>query len=170
MSRLVHIEKFSQQKWFLLVIAFFASLDAFVFFIPTEALLIAAALVNPKRWAWTAFWVSVGSAFGATLLGFLASRYGSGFVSHLFPELLRSKVWLHSVHVIQHHGSWGLTVVSLSPVPQHAAVAIAGLAHLSVVKIFLAVLLGRAIKYSAIAWCAINAPNVLRKLRILPKI
>jgi membrane protein YqaA with SNARE-associated domain len=146
-----------------------AAVDAFVFFVPNEMLLIPAVLMRRKHWFGIALWTSVGSAIGAALFGYLTSQYGEIVVNFLFPSLLNSKTWLDSAQIVNEHGSWGLAVISLSPLPQHAAVAIAGLAHLSTSRIFLAVLLGRAIKYLFLAWCCIHSPRLLEKLRILPK-
>src|SRR6185437_10352303 len=88
-----------------------------------------------------------------------------------FPSLLRSKQWTRAVPIIQRHGTWGLALISLSPVPQHAAVAIAGLVHLPSPKVFLAVLAGRIPKYLLISWGSIKIPeNSSRPRRWISKI
>jgi membrane protein YqaA with SNARE-associated domain len=154
-------------KWYSIVIAVLAALDAFVFFVPNEALLISAVFGRSKHWVTTALAMSFGSAAGAALFGFLASRYGEVLVRSLFPSLLSSRSWVDSVRFIHRHGGWGLAVISLSPLPQHAAVAIAGLAHLSVKKIFLSVFAGRSLKYFILAWCSVRSqglPSLLKRL------
>jgi membrane protein YqaA with SNARE-associated domain len=167
MKILARFEKFGRNPWYPLLVALLAALDAFVIFIPNDALLISAVLARPQRWVSITFWVTLGSAVGAAIFGFLASRYGTPLVHSVFPKIMDSKTWAEAIHVIHRHGSWGLAAISFSPLPQHAAVAIAGLAHLSYRKIFLAVLLGRLIKYLIIARCSLHAPHLLRKFGIM---
>ncbi len=163
------IEKYASSRWFTAIVAFLAAADAFVVFVPTDILLIAAVLARRKRWLAIALWVIVGSAIGAGVFGFLASKYGPAFVNYIFPSLQDTQAWTDSAGIMRKYGFWGLAVISLGPLPQHAAVAFAGVVHLSVVEIFFAVLLGRSIKYILIAWCCVHAPNVLRKLGILKR-
>jgi membrane protein YqaA with SNARE-associated domain len=161
------LKRFATHRGYPLLVAFLVFLDAFVFFIPNEALIISAVLLRPDRWLSTSLESTVSSAAGAAVFGFLASAYGDSFVNYLFPSILKSGAWLRSAEILQHHGIWGLALISFSPLPQHAAVGVAGLAHLSALQIFLAVLLGRGVKYVATGWCAVHAPHILRKLRIL---
>jgi membrane protein YqaA with SNARE-associated domain len=155
--------RFAGRRGYSLLVASLALLDAFVLFVPNEALLVSAVLARREHWLRIAAWVSVGSALGAALFGFLCSRYGSALVSLLFPSLLSSKGWTHSAHFIRHHAIWGLALISLSPLPQHAAVAIAGLAHISVKRIFFSVLLGRSLKYFLVAWLCQHTSHLWKR-------
>lgn len=170
MKRLRHffseLEKFANRKWYVYFISILAAVDAFVVFIPNEGLLISAVIASPKAWIKIAFGMSVGSAIGAAIFGFLMGQYGEALINLLFPSLLTSESWRKSAQLLRHHGLWGLAVISFSPLPQHAAVAIAGLIHLSFWKIFLAVLVGRILKYFLFAWIAVRAPHLLHKMRI----
>ncbi len=62
---LKRLEEFSSHRLYTVIIACLAGLDAFVFIVPNEALLIVAVLARPKRWIWTALWVSLGSSVGS---------------------------------------------------------------------------------------------------------
>ncbi len=178
--RVETLGQLAERTWYLPLVAFLSALDAYVLVVPNEALLIPAVLAHANRpetrrrfgrlsWLPSALWVTVGSALGAASFAVLTSLYGEQFVEHFFPNALHSKEWLDSVKVIQRHGGWGLALVSLSPFPQHPAVAIAGLAKMNALVVFLAVFLGRLLKYGFFAWAAVNSPEILRKLRILPR-
>jgi membrane protein YqaA with SNARE-associated domain len=160
------LQKFASRKWFLPLVAVLSALDAFIVFIPNDALLISAVLVRRNHWIRTALWVSIGSAIGAAACAWLISLYGDSLVNQLFPKLLDSKTWLDSSRVIQQHGSWGLAAVSLSPFPQHAAIAIAGLAHLQPFTVLGSVLLGRTLKYVFVAWCSTHSPKLFQRSKV----
>ncbi len=159
----LNLQRFASQGWFAPLVAVLAALDAIIVFIPVEALLVSAVIVRPKHWARIALVVSVGSATGAAGCAWLVSQYGEGLVNQLFPALLQSKSWLESSQVIQEHGTWGLAVISLSPIPQQAAVVIAGLAHLQPMIVLLSVFVGRALKYLFFAWCSVHSSKFIRR-------
>ncbi|MEO7162476.1 MAG: hypothetical protein ABI041_06120, partial [Bdellovibrionia bacterium] len=70
----VSLQKFANRKWFISLVSILAALDAFVIFIPNEALLISAVIVRPKHWLRIALWVSVGSAIGAAVFAWMVSQ------------------------------------------------------------------------------------------------
>ncbi len=166
LTHLTRLQRFATRPWYVAAIAGLAALDAFVVFIPVEALMFPAVLTRRSRWLGTTLWISLGSAIGATLFGLFCREYGTPFLHALFPELLGSRSWQDMERTIQAHGGWGLALVSLSFLPQHPAVAFAGLAHLPLRTIFLAVLAGRALKYLVLSWAVIRFPR--RGSRFLP--
>src|SRR5215210_125126 len=87
------LNSFADRWWYSPLVAFLAAMDAYVMFIPNEALLLPAILVKPKRWAWTALLVTFGSAIGATSFAWLASILGDAFVLKLAPGIFESKTW-----------------------------------------------------------------------------
>jgi membrane protein YqaA with SNARE-associated domain len=167
---ILFVEKYSSYWWYGPLLAFLAAIDAYVFVVSVEAFLLPAVLAKPKNWPYAALWGTVGSTIGATSFAMLTSKYGEGIVQHFFPKLLHSKSWAHAVVYITNHGAFGLAFISVGPLPQHAAVAIAGLAHMHVLDIVAAVFVGRGIKYFFLAYLASHSPQVLRKLKILPEI
>ena len=163
------LERFAQSWWYPAIVAGLAAADAFIFVVPIEVLLVPAVLAHRKRWLLTAFWVTLGSAIGAVALAYLAGSYGIEFMEHFMPKILHDHAWNDSMDYLNRHGALGLGIISLSPFPQHAAVAVAGLAHMSSIKVFVAVLAGRFVKYEFIAWALMYSPKLLRKLGIRVK-
>ena len=161
------IKASSTKKWYLPVAAFFTFMDAFIPVVPNEAFLVLAVLPRPKKWFDVSALFAFASALGATALAALISFFGQPVILYFFPELLHSQTWQNSIHWMQVNGAWGLSLVALSPFPQHGAVAILGLAHSPLAIIFLSVFMGRFLKYGLVAWCAVHSPNILRKLKVI---
>jgi len=160
------LTRFARTPWYLPVLVLAVAADAYVFMVPTEALLIPAVLMKPKRWFSTAFVVSLASAIGAASFSILTTRYGEPWMRHLFPSAFGSQYWQRFGDFMKLRGGVGLGLISLSPFPQHAAVALAGLARLKGWTVFLAVLLGRLPKYLLVAWLSLHSPKILRKMGI----
>jgi membrane protein YqaA with SNARE-associated domain len=160
---------FIRGRWAVPLVAIMAALDAFLLVIPNDALLIAAVLAQPKRWIRITLWITIGSTVGAVIFAGLVSHFGEEMLRHFMPSLMESQHWLDFANLVHRHGLWGLTLVSLGPLPQQTGVAIAGLSNMPLHQVAIGVFLGRFVKYLLIAWCAVHAPNVLRRLKILPK-
>lgn len=164
---IIFLEQFSGRWWYGPLIAFLAAADAYVFVVSVEALLLPAVMVRPKKWAISSMWATIGSSVGATSFAYLTSLYGEAIVNHFMPGALYSKSWLESSRYINQHGFLGLGFISLGPLPQHVAVAIAGLAHMNLDEIFLAIFIGRGLKYFFLSWAVVHSPKLLRRLRIM---
>ena len=164
-----HLSRYADRWWYSLLMAGLSAADAYLVIVPNEAILVAAVLIDRRRWLRMSSWMAVGSAAGATSLAWLASIYGNRLIHSLWPSLRDAKTWLDSIRMIHDYGAWGLGLISFSPLPQHAAVIIAGLAHMDALTIFLSVLIGRALKYVLLAWGTARAPHVLRKWRLIPR-
>jgi membrane protein YqaA with SNARE-associated domain len=164
---LIQVQSFAGRKWYLALISLLSALDAYLLFVPNEALLIPAVLSQPRLWKRTAFFVTLGSAVGATSFAFFAGYYGEAFIQSVFPGLLNSQSWNRTVHWLQEHGVVGMVFISLGPFPQHPAVAMAGLAHLPLFKLAGSVFLGRILKYGVIAWCVSHSSQISGKFNFL---
>lgn len=162
------IGRYAKRWWFAPLVAVLSAADAFLLVVPNEPILVAAVTARPKRWLSIGIWATVGSAVGAAVFAWLVSL-GSGWLIGLFhlSKLRHTHTWIDSVKAIRRFGLWGLALVSLSPLPQHPAVLIAGLVQMSVLDVFIAVLLGRAPKYLGIAYLAAKAPKKLRKWHLI---
>ncbi len=148
------------------MLALLAAADAYVFVVSVEALLLPAVVVRPKKWILASTWATVGSTIGATSFAYLASLYGESVVTYFIPNAFTSKSWIDSSRYISEHGYLGLGFISVGPLPQHVAVAIAGLAHMKMNQVFFAVLIGRGIKYFFLSWAVIHSPKILKRLKI----
>jgi len=159
LTHLSRLQQYAARPWYVALISVLAALDAYVVFIPVEALMFPAVLTRRHRWLGTTLWITLGSAVGATSFAWFCREYGAPLLHQLFPDMLDSRAWQDAERTIQTHGGWGLALISLSFVPQHPAVAIAGLARLPLRTIFLSVLAGRVVKYIVLSWAVIRFPR-----------
>lgn len=157
-------QHYANRWWYAPLIGLGAGLDAFIIVIPTDALMISAILLCPKRWISTFLSVSIGSTLGATSLAAVIYVGGMPLVEKICPGLSQSGFWIWTESFMQNHGLWAVFVIALSPLVQHPAIALAGLVKLPLLKVALAVFCGRAIKYCLLGWIASHAPKLLHRL------
>lgn len=158
------MEAYANRWWYGPLIAFLAFLDSFVIVIPTDGLLVSAAMLAPRRWISTALLVSFGSALGAAGLAFLLARHGLPLLLYFQPDIESTKSWIYTARLMERWGIWTVFAISVTPVMQQPAVALAALARNPIVPIFLASFAGRVIKFGLLAWLGTHAPGVLGKL------
>jgi membrane protein YqaA with SNARE-associated domain len=161
---LARLKTFANRPWYAPMVGFFAGADQFIIVVPIEWLIIPGVLVRPKRWLGTALWVSTGCALGALALASVTDIYGQPFIEHAMPSLSHSPHWNQYLGYLQHGSAWALALIALSPLPQQPAVALAGLTHMPLLHVFVAVWFGRSLKYGFVAWASSHAPRLLGKI------
>lgn len=150
--------------WYTPLIALLAAADAFVVVIPTDGLLVSACMLNPRRWIYTVFLVTLGSTMGAWTLAWLLEIHGLPLLLQIVPGIEQSSAWIWSDKMMDQWGSIALFLVALSPFAQHPAVALAALSGMPLWDIFLLVFAGRILKYGLWGWISTHAPKLLKKV------
>jgi membrane protein YqaA with SNARE-associated domain len=164
-QKLMHVlQRYAGHWWYPPLIGFLAFADLFILVVPTDAILVSAVLLSPRRWIYTGLMVALGSSFGAAALALLLRYQGLPFLLHIYPGIDHSAAWKTAIHLVEQWGAWGLFGVAISPIPQHAAIAVAALTGMSGLVIFASVMAGRSIKYLFLAWLASHAPKLLSKV------
>jgi membrane protein YqaA with SNARE-associated domain len=158
------VEGYANRWWYSPLIAVLAAADSFVVIVPTDGLLVSAAMLAPRRWISTALFVSVGSSLGALGLALVLERHGLPWLLYFQPDIQQTSAWIYTDRLMDAWGSWAIFAVSLTPIMQQPAVALAALAGRPMGEIFFAALAGRAVKYGLLAWVSTHAPGVLGKL------
>ena len=161
---MAQLGKHADRWWYPPVIGLLACADLFILIIPTDAILISAVLVAPKRWLVIGTMVAAGSALGAILLTLLLRYEGMPWLLHFYPGIDHTKSWATATHLVESWGGWGLFGIALSPIPQHAAIAVAAITGLGIPTIFVTVFAGRTIKYVAFSYLASHAPKLLGRI------
>ena len=164
----IRVEASVDKLWFIPLFGFLSGSDLFIAFVPIDAILISSTFLRPRKWV--AFFVAaaVGSAIGAVLLGYVAQVYSESAVDFFVHGGHHSKSWLHTVQYLNDHGAWALALISFGPIPQQPAVILCGIAKMPLYKIFFSILGARLLKYGGFGWCALHAPRLLKKLKIVP--
>lgn len=158
------LQKHVQSWWYPPLIAFLALIDNVVIVVPTDGLLVSATILNPKRWIYIALMVTVGSACGALVLGYLLELHGLPLLLEWFPDIAQSKTWQVTDHLMDRWGTLALFAVALSPMMQQPAIILAALAGMPLLELFGIVFVGRMLKYLTLAWISTHAPGLLTRL------
>jgi membrane protein YqaA with SNARE-associated domain len=158
------VQSHASSWWYTPALALLAAADAFVIIIPTDGLLVGASMAKPKRWAYAAVVVTLGSTIGALVLAAVLQRHGLPVLQYLNPGIEQTEAWAWSVKMMADWGRWALFFVAVSPIMQQPAVALAALAGMPLLEVFYLVFSGRLLKYGFLSWLATHAPGMLSKL------
>lgn len=126
---------------------------------PVTAVVVPATLLAAARWRSISGFSALGSALGATALMFAFHHLGWTQLNERFPELATNPTWIRVVGWASTYGMIALFLIAVSPLPQTPALIFLGAAHHDYPSAFLAMLLGKLIKYGAFAWTASHFPE-----------
>jgi membrane protein YqaA with SNARE-associated domain len=132
--------------------------------IPFASILIAAVLLRPAHWKAIALLSSVGSAAGGLIIYMFFHHLGWIYVVEAYPELLQSKAWIDATRWVSSYGVWALLVVAASPLPQTPALIFTAVSRLPPAEVFLALLIGKSLKYGVYAWLAATFPDYFHRI------
>lgn len=148
-------------RWGAVLLTLFALLEATLFPAPTEAMLIALVLANPRR-----VWLLAAVATGASVAGGLIGYWlGAAFFATLVEPLLDLYGFLSRLGFVQRvyleNYMLALLTSGYTPIPYMLYTAMAGAAALPLPGFIAGSLIGRALKYLPIALLArIFGPSV----------
>jgi membrane protein YqaA with SNARE-associated domain len=140
-------------------LAFFLTVSMTV---PVTSALVPAVLLSPRRWRSIALQAAFGSALGATLLVLLFHHLGWVQFHAQFPAMLESAGWQRVIAWTVEYGVIALFAIAALPLPQTPALIFFAITEPPVAQIFLAVLLGKMIKYFLLAMLAALFPARFR--------
>lgn len=152
-------------RWGAVLLILFALLEATLFPAPTEAMLIALVLANPRR-----VWLLAAVATGASVAGGLIGYWlGAAFFATLVEPLLDLYGFLSRLGFVQRvyleNYMLALLTSGYTPIPYMLYTAMAGAAALPLPGFIAGSLIGRALKYLPIALLArILGPSVRQML------
>jgi membrane protein YqaA with SNARE-associated domain len=158
------LHQFADRWWYAPLIGFVVAIDYYLFVIPNDALVLAAAAFDPKKWLSIGLCAGFGSSLGALSVAYLLDRYGIGLLLSHFPDLPHTHVWIFSVHFIDQYGSLAIWLIALGPFLQHPMIALAVADHMPLSKLLLFIVAGRVPKYIFYAYAAGRMPKLLQYL------
>ena len=158
------VEKSVDHPLFIWTVALAAAADLFVIVFPVDWVIISTTILRKRKGFELAIACAFGSAIGACALAWIANRYGLSAIDYFMKGMTHSARWNTTARQVNQYGAWALAFVSVGPLPHHPAVILCGMAEISMLEIFTAVFVARSVKYCFLAWAAVNAPGVLKKL------
>ena len=168
-ASLLNLRKHADRPWFLPLQALLAGADFFVSIIPTDSLLISCTLLRPQNWLKTAFWFAGGSTLGGYLLAVWLEHLGVDHLESWISGMSQSAMWGTIEAWVSQYGLWTVLGLSASPLVVSPAVVLCVIAGVSAAKIGWVLLLGRIVKYTALAAITKFAPRLLLRLPFLDK-
>lgn len=126
---------------------------------PVTAIVAPATLMAARRWRAIAAASALGSGLAATLLVIVFHHLGWTWIHAHFPEVAGNPAWQRVMDWATGYGVAALFLVALSPLPQTPALIVLGAGHHDYAGVLAAMLLGKLIKYGAVAWSASHFPE-----------
>ena len=136
--------------------------------IPFASILVAAVLLRCDRWKGITVFASAGSAAGGLLLYMVFHHLGWNYLIETYPDLVQSKAWIDATRWVSAYGTWALLAVAASPLPQTPALIFTAVSRLPPFDVFLALFVGKLVKYGVYAWLAATFPGWFHHWAIQP--
>lgn len=135
--------------------------------VPTTAVLIPAVMLSSPRWRQTFIYAAMGSGIGGGLISAAFQAWQWDDVYRSYPEFAHADAWRQVLAWMHDYGLYALTAIAALPLPQTPALIFCGITRVSLPGIFLAMFLGKLLKYGLLAWMAATFPE--RFIRYLHK-
>lgn len=125
---------------------------------------VLSLLIALKKSRWKEFLILsvLGSSFGALLLAWLSHLWGYSLIASYYPGLVSSESWKAIEIWVARYGMWGVAGIAAVPLPLTPAIALCGLMRMPLFSLFVAVLIGKTIKYSVTAIIAHKAATQVK--------
>jgi len=101
---------------------------------------------------------SLGSATGGLILYWVFYYLGWSQIIAVYPELMQSKLWSDATRWVSAYGTWALLGIAALPLPQTPALIFTAILPLPALHVFLALFIGKLLKYGFYGWLAANFP------------
>ena len=128
---------------------------------PVTAVIVTAVLLAPRRWLILSLGCALGSALSGALIVGVAHHLGYNEIHHWFPEMTGGELWTQASGWISNYGVWAIFGVGASPLPQMPLLIFFGIVDDRILEAFLALLGGKVLKYSLVAWVTQHFPERL---------
>lgn len=161
----IGLQRFLHTWWYGPVFFLICFLDHYVIVVPVLGMLVSSILLAPQKWLKLSIWGAVGSALGATSIGWVAHEFGLSLIHNYYPSVMQSGVWTWAESFFTRHGIWVIFVSGVSPIAQQPAVIVSAIAGAPILEIGGILLVGKLIKFIFIGALASYAPQYLTSFR-----
>ena len=155
------IDRQADARWFHARVGVFPLLDYVLPFLPNQLLLVALSYLQRDRWAGLAATFAVASALGALAVALVVQGVGGGVAAWVAGRVEGAGTVFDMVEA---HGAWALALLALLPAPPRTGVMLCAISGVPPLQVATAVLAGRLVAASLIAWLAARSPDWLRRV------
>lgn len=132
---------------------------------PVTAVIVTSVLLVPRHWLRLSLASATGSALAGAIIVGVSHLLGYNEIHTLFPNMISEQTWSEASHWIADYGVWAIFGVGASPLPQMPLLIFFGIVDDRILEAFLALLGGKILKYSAVAWVTQHFPEKLAFFR-----
>ncbi|MEM9444997.1 MAG: YqaA family protein [Verrucomicrobiota bacterium] len=137
----------AETKFALPALCFLSFIESSVFPIPPDPLLSALCFGKPKKGLIFALWCTVASVLGG-VLGYYIGFAFYELVGKLIVEFYHKEdVFLSLQDTFKNHGFMAILVAAVSPIPYKVFTIAAGVAHLDLITLIVASVIGRGARF-----------------------
>jgi len=129
-----------------LALFFIAFIEAFIFPIPPDVLLVALSGAQPKRAMWFALVCTIGSVLGGIVgyfIGYALIDLGQWIISTFASEETIKLV----KEMVQENGFWTVLISAFTPIPDKVSNVLAGFCEVALPVFIAAYFIGRAARF-----------------------
>jgi membrane protein YqaA with SNARE-associated domain len=145
------MESFADKPFAMTSLFLLAFAESSFFPIPPDILLIAIAVLYPKKSFYAALWCSIGSVFGG-VLGYFIGWGLLETVGKTIIELYQAQnAWNEFLRYYNEYGEIFLAVAAFSPIPYKVATISAGATQMNIITFILISSIGRAGRFFLVA-------------------
>ncbi len=137
--------------------------------VPFASILIGAVLLRRDHWREIVFLSSLGSATGGVVLYLIFHHLGWSQIIAAYPDLTQSTAWSDATRWVSAYGSWALLGIAATPLPQTPALIFTAMSRLPILEVFVALFLGKLLKYAFYGFLAAKFPSWFRHFVITHK-
>jgi len=105
---------------------------------------------------------AVGTAIGCAVFAHTVEVHGVEFAERIIPGLFDSNAWATTKGWVDRYGFGGVLLSSTLPLIPHPTILVCKLANMNTTGLIFGIFIGRVIKYSLMAYCALHAPRLLK--------
>jgi membrane protein YqaA with SNARE-associated domain len=110
---------------------------------------------------------SLGSATGGVILYLIVHHLAWSQIMAAYPDLTQSKAWGDATRWVSAYGTWALFGIAATPLPQTPALIFTAVSRLPVPEVFLALFLGKLMKYGVYGYLAAEFPLWFRRYALM---
>jgi membrane protein YqaA with SNARE-associated domain len=154
-----YVQETMPERTYLLTVGIIAFCITVSMTIPFASILIGAVLLRHARWKEIVLISSLGSATGGLILYSIFYYLGWSQIAAAYPDLIRSKAWSDATQWVSAYGTWALLGIAAMPLPQTPALIFTAVLPLPASEVFLALFVGKLLKYGVYAWLAAKFPS-----------
>jgi hypothetical protein len=163
-ARLAWLQQRVDRWWYLPLVSACAGLDTFVLAFPTDVFLVSSTALRPQRWLRIALFMALGSSLGLLAFAYAVESgapWLHSWVGWAIPSASGSG---ENAALVARYSVFALFITAANPlVPPQPVVAVAVLAGMNPITVFVWILAGRVFKYAIYAFAAARAPRLVSR-------